>query len=231
MKVGLWNLDHPEAHSGNRRKEQRFVQVLEQLQHPSYEVWILTESNAAIELDGFQSEFSEKSPYLKQSRYYGEPNLYQQVSFYSRYPLSRMDVEEPINGLLCSIKVDAVEYMIYGNVITLKDRRSDTPMKYSDRLKEQIRVISELPLNHILIGGDFNLKKSWPAGAHKKVRQAMKPLGWCWPTEEQNDTVQQVLHSPDLKSEVSIDTSVRHDKGKHNRLSDHPLVTIEVTIC
>ena len=193
-------------------------------------MWIFTESNLAIELDGYHRESSSKSPYIKKSRFYGKPNLYHQVAIYSRHSLTKLEIQEPINGLLCSLQLGDVNFLIYGNVITLKDRNLDNSKRYSDRLLEQIQVISELPMHHTIIGGDFNLKKTWPRGAHKKISEALKPKGWQWPTEEQNDTVQQVLHSPDLLSKVSIDTSVRHDKGKQNRLSDHPLVMIEVEI-
>lgn len=81
-----------------------------------------------------------------------------------------------------------------------------------------------------LVGGDFNLRLGWSQkkGAHDRVKAFVNHHGWVWPTETQTETVQHVIHSPDLVADVTIDSSVRHTKGKKDRLSDHPFVLVQV---
>ena len=138
--------------------------------------------------------------------------------------------EEKINGLLCSVKgFDAVDH-IYGSVvITIKDQWSKESSKtYSDRLAEQIQAIQHLQLTRTVVGGDFNLKRSWSLKekAYRRISTDLESVGWCWPTKSQTQTVQHVMHSPDLSATISIDSSVVRKEGTKSGLSDHPFIRV-----
>jgi hypothetical protein len=53
MKIGLWNIDHPETQSGGKKKETRFNNVTEYLIKAECDAYIITEANAAIYLPGY----------------------------------------------------------------------------------------------------------------------------------------------------------------------------------
>lgn len=231
MKVGLWNIEHPELGPGVTRKERRFGEVVRYLEHADCDVLILTEANAALKLTGYSAEFSEVSPFRSSKRYYGTPNLYHQVGMYSRSPLRRLEVSEAVNGLLCEVPWGDRPLQVYGNVITIKDRwMKDSEKTYKDRLREQLAAIESLPPNRVLVGGDFNLSLGWrqSLSAHAQVKSLVDRLPLVWPTELRDDTVQHVLHSPDLKARIEIDFSVKHVKGGERRLSDHPFLAITI---
>ncbi len=231
MKVGLWNLDHPEMGSGIVRKENRFGDVVRYLEGADCDLLILTEANAALKLAGYSTEFSEVSPFRSSQRYYGEPNLYHQVGIYSRLPMRRLNVAEPINGLLCEVSWKGEPLLLYGNVITIKDQwKKDSGKTHKDRLREQLAAFESLAQSRFVAAGDFNLNLGWTRmlPAHRELKNLVERLGLIWPTEGHDDTVQHVVHSPDLACQVEIDFSVRHMKGGEKRLSDHPFLTITI---
>lgn len=230
LNVGLWNIDHPESQSGLPSHERRFDEVSEYLIKADCDVFIITEANAAINLPGYFREFSSESPFKSRSRFYGKPNSYHQVGIYSRRPMVCMSVDEPINGVLCKTSDAADPLTLYGNVITIKDQWSETSSKtYADRLDEQVRAIEQLQLERTLIAGDFNLRLGWHESAHRKVKEKLASIGWEWPTELRKDTVQHVLHSPDLEAELSLDHEVKSVRGMRRGLSDHPFIRVRVS--
>ena len=232
LNVGLWNIDHPESQSGVLAKERRFHEVSDYLMKADCDVLVITEANAAINLPGYFREFSSESPFKSKRRFYGEPNSYHQASIYSRRPMERMNVDEPINGVLCKTTDAADPLTVYGNVITIKDQWSEASSKtYADRLDEQIRAIQQLQMERTLIAGDFNLRLGWPQkkSAHRKIKEKLASLGWEWPTEMLEDTVQHVLHSPDLNVELSLDRGVKYVRGLPG-LSDHPFIRVTVSV-
>ena len=124
MKIGLWNIDHPETASGHERKERRFEDVAAYLAQADCDAFIITEANAAIELAGYVCETSVESPFKSSRRYYGPPNIYHQVAIYSRDPIIRIQLIEPVNGLLMTVGKNDQSIVLYGNVITIKDQWS-----------------------------------------------------------------------------------------------------------
>jgi len=117
------------------------------------------------------------------------------------------------------------------NVITIKDQwKKDSDKTYTDRLGEQLEIFARLVTSKCIIGGDFNLRLGWPQKrrAHQRVKEFVDHHGLVWPTETQTDTVQHVIHSPELTAKVTIDLSVQHTKGNSDKLSDHPFPLIDV---
>jgi len=227
MEIGLWNIDHPETGSGSRRKEQRYSDVLAFLKQTDCDILILTEANAAMKLPGYTCYLSEKSPFRSKRRFYGPPNQYHQVAVYSRIPVKNIPLAEPINGVRCQLPDGYSLKEIYGNVVTLKDRwKKDSSKTQRDRLQEQVKVIQTLPQKGVLIGGDFNLKPGWNKDLHARVKQELGDKGWAWPTENRNDGVQQILHSPDLNIYVDVDQSPNRKYHPDTGLSDHPFIRI-----
>ena len=52
MKIGLWNIDHPEYDKSKTRRHKRFDDVLNDLQQRDCDVLIITEANAAMQFEG-----------------------------------------------------------------------------------------------------------------------------------------------------------------------------------
>lgn len=236
MKLGLWNIDHPEVGTGSRAKERRQAEIREYLLAQDCDLYVITEANAALEINGTAAIFSEQSPYIKRNRDYRPPNRYHQVGMYApRHTLSPQSVDEPINGLsaIYLYPHPSCPISIYGCVITIKDRWcKESELTYRDRLHQQIEAFRKLPKQRSLIVGDFNLRKGWSAskGAYQQIQECAASLDLCWPTADRNDTVQRVLHTADVSTHVWLDESVRHDQGRSNRLSDHPFMGIELNL-
>jgi len=100
--------------------------------------------------------------------------------------------------------------------------RSDSSKTYPDSLEEQLAAFETLASrSRFIIAGDFNLKINWPQkrGAFRRVRDFVKWYGLVWPTETQS--VQHVIHSPQLTAKGPLDLSVK------GRLSDHPFLLVD----
>ena len=226
MRIGLWNIDHAELHDSGTRLAEKYHDVFRHLDQQRCDVYVVTEANAAMQLTGCQSQFSEESPFQKKGRCYKSPNRYHQVAIYSRLPISKVAVTEPVNGLLCKIAWQGEPLFVYGNVITIKDQwKPDSKKGYSHRLDEQLEMFRRLATKRFIVCGDFNLRLGWAQrkNAFQRVEQVVLEHGWFWPTKMQTDTVQHVIHSLQLNISVTIDSSV-----KDERLSDHPFVLIDV---
>lgn len=231
MNAALWNIDHPETGTGSSIKQKRFDLIVEYLIRANCDLLIITEANAAIQLPGYKCKFSAESPFRSSGRYYEPPNKYYQVAIYSKNMLQPVTLTEPVNGLRCKVSDSDFLTEVYGNVITIKDQwKKESTLKYTDRLNEQIRAIRMLPKTGVLVAGDFNLRSGWPQkkSAHRKVREELKEAGWIWPTEYREDTVQHVLHSENLKVELTVDHSVTYKNGKKTGLSDHPCLQMRL---
>ncbi len=226
MKLGLWNIDHPEYHAERTsRRYQRMRDILAFLKAQDCDLFVLTETNAALLLPGYHAYLSAESPYLKASRDYHSPNRYHQVGIYSRFPLKQIAVAEPINGVLCKTSDGESSLWIYGNVITIKDQwQRDSSKTYRDRLEEQLDAFETLvSRSRFIIAGDFNLKINWPQkrkGFHH-VKDFVTQHGVIWPTEMLTETVQHIIHSSHFASHVTIDASVQ------GALSDHPFLLVD----
>lgn len=232
MKIGLWNIDHPETDSGSNREQQRFDGVAAYLAEADCNAYIITEANSAMSLDGYMCELSIESPFKSSRRCYDRPNLYHQVAIYSKLPLSRSEAEEPINSLQVELRFPDLSVVLYGNVVTIKDQWSKTSnLTYSDRLNQQISAIEGLPRRQSIVAGDFNLRLGWPQklSAHKRIKNRIADTGWAWPTELRDDTVQHVLHTDDLHVSLDFDFSVKYSEDRSSGLSDHPFVEISAT--
>ena len=227
MKIGVWNIDHPEFGTRSRAKQNRYEKILHFLGVADCDIYVLSEANSAINLPGYQAQFSDESPFKNQSRSYAPPNRYHQVGIYSRLPISKIDISEPLNGVLCQVHGLNEIFNIYGNVVTIKDRwKKDSSLKYTDRLYEQISAISSLSKVKTIVAGDFNLKVGWSqkAKAHLAVEQELEHKGWVWPTKMQTHSVQHILHTPDIFVEVSEDCDVNQSSSNGLKLSDHPFL-------
>lgn len=232
MKIGLWNIDHPETESGSNRKQQRFDDVAAYLARADCDAYIITEANSAMSLDGYMCELSIESPFKSSRRCYDRPNVYHQVAIYSKLPLSRAEAEEPINSLQVGARSPDQSLVLYGNVITIKDQWSKASnLTYADRLDQQISAIHGLPRRQTIVAGDFNLRLGWPQKlpAHKRIKNEIANIGWTWPTELRDDTVQHVLHTNDLQVCLDFDFSVKYSEDRFSGLSDHPFIEISAS--
>lgn len=146
----------------------------------------------------------------------------------------KIDIEEPVNGLLCEIDVNNQSVFFYGNVLTTKDRWADwSVLKYLDSVLEQVKTIQELVGKLFLVAGDFNFRLGknytndryiYNRFGYLQVKQLVNKEGIKWPTAEENTTVQQVLHSNNLQVNYSIDETIKNEKW-----SDHPFLKVELS--
>jgi Endonuclease/Exonuclease/phosphatase family len=232
MKIGVWNIDHPEIGTRSRAKQDRYERIVCYLQGACCDIYVLTETNSALQLPGYKTCFSDESPFKRKSRSYAPPNRYHQVGIYSRFSISKMDIAEPINGVLGRFPDAGVISSLYGNAVTIKDQwKKDSPLKYTDRLNEQISAINSLPDRKTIVAGDFNLRLGWPqkAFAHEALGRALESREWVWPTKSQTSTVQHVLHTPDISIEFSLDQNVKETSSAGPALSDHPFLLVNVS--
>jgi len=233
IKIGLWNIDHPELNQRSKKKRTRFSHVVKYLGSQDCDLLVLTESNSALDLHGYDAHYSDESPYINKTRCYDSLNQYHQVSIISKLSSHQINIEESINGLLCKVKAYDHSILLYGNVITIKDRwKKDSDKKYKDRLNEQLQQFKALLGNKFIIAGDFNLKKGWTQKkrAYNDVESFVSKNHLSWPTADVTSTVQHVIHSNEIKTTIDIDDSVQHDQPGRHMLSDHPFITIKASI-
>ncbi len=231
MRIGLWNIDHPEMDTKRAGRLQRYTEICAYIEKQNCDLLILTETNSTIAFPGFTQYCSDESCYYKKSRCYDPPNKYHQVAILSKLPAEQVVIEEPLNGVLCKVEYKGQPLYVYGNVITIKDQwKKESTKKYSDRFNEQISQFTQLLGNTFLIGGDFNLKKGWSQKktAYEQVYDFVKVNNLQWPTAEETNSVQHVIHSDSLATEIEMDFSVKQNDGERIALSDHPFVTIQM---
>lgn len=232
MNIGLWNIDHPETGTRSKAKTRRFKHIKEYLVTADMDLYIITEANAALQLNGYWSMFSAESPFISKARIYTAPNVYHQVGIYSKCTIQKMETIEPVNSLHCTIDGHPLVKELYGNVITIKDRWNPASTKtYSDRLEEQVRSITHLPTTGALVAGDFNLRLGWTQkkSAYQRLDKVVEQTSLSWPTKLEQTTVQHILHTPDMNVQYELDHRVTYDHPDGLALSDHPFVHIEVT--
>jgi len=232
MKIGVWNLDHPEIDTRSRAKQGRYERIMSFLEDVCCDIYVLTETNSALILPGYQAIFSDESPFIRQSRSYAHPNRHHQVGVYSRFAISKCDIAEPINGVLCQVRGSGIISNLYGNAVTIKDQwKKGSPLTYADRLNQQMSAITALPNRKTIVAGDFNLRRGWPqkAKAHEAVARALENTKWVWPTRTQTATVQHVLHTPDVSIDIAVDQSVKEASSAGPALSDHPFLLVNVS--
>lgn len=232
LKIGLWNIAQPYVQTEGSQSDSRFENVQEYLNQQDCDILVLTEANAAIQLEGFIPHFSSESPFQNKSKSTEPPNRYHQVAVYTRLPLSNIAISEPINGLLCELGWNSQQLSVYGNVITMKDQwLTSSHKKYSDRIAEQLTQFEQLVKGQsVIIAGDFNLRLGWPQrkGAYEKVNTFVEQSNFRWPTKNEKKTVQHIIHSADLQVDINIDGTIQHSQGKHDSLSDHPFIKATV---
>ncbi|THH37899.1 endonuclease/exonuclease/phosphatase family protein [Neolewinella litorea] len=212
MTLATWNIDHPVY--GTRR----FRAVRDYLLALDCDVLILTEANAALELPGYTSVFSEVSPFVRHGRNYKTPNRYHQVAIYTRLAMHRVADVEDTNGVAAHLVEPRL--LIYGSVMTIKDRWADwSDKRYTDRAREQCDVIRRLQRPRFLAAGDFNFRGhgTYNRVGALQVGALVADCGLCWPTQTEGRTVQHVLHGSDVR--------VSYEVVEAGKLSDHPILS------
>lgn len=218
MTLTLWNLDHP------AQSTPRFQSIQAHLTSLNSDLLVLTETNAALQLPGYTTIYCKESPFIRRGRNYQAPNRYYQVDIYAKEAITKLPEVADINGVLATVGTTN-PLRIYGNVLTIKDRWATWSAKrYADRVHEQCAIIRQLHGPRFLVAGDFNFRGP---GSYNKigavgVRKLAAETSLHWPTSQELQTVQQVLHSGDLNVSYEV-----VDTGK---LSDHPIVSCAMEV-
>jgi|GEM_PF-1450590 len=220
MKIAIWNIDCPAYNST------KLAQCKAYLEDEKCDLMILTEVNSSLQFNNFNSCFSQKSPYIAKSKNYNKPNEYHQVGIYCKLPLKQIESTEPINTLICKIKLNNQNVLIYGNVITIKDQWAKwSDLKYKDRLDQQMTQIDKIIKHQCIIAGDFNFKYNSPMrkAGYMALANSLEDSNVVWRTKKENRTVQQLIYSNTFKAAYKV---IEVDK----KVSDHPLIVAEVQL-
>ncbi|MCB1191143.1 MAG: endonuclease/exonuclease/phosphatase family protein [Leptospiraceae bacterium] len=220
MKLGIWNVDLPE-YGSSKLKEIKSILLKEE-----FDIIFLTEVNASLEFEGYKSIYSKNSPFKNTSRNYNPPNVYYQAAIYTKFDISKneIDDETAINATSCFTNYHEKTLELYSCVFTIKDRWAKwSNMKYKDRVIEQIKSFDALKLENTIIGGDFNCKSnsSYNKFGYISVNEFVEKNNLNWITRNEEDTCQQLITTKNFNAEYEL--------IKNKRLSHHPLVIANIT--
>ena len=216
MTLALWNIDHPAATSTRIIAIQRLILEL------GCDHVILTETNAALNLPGYTVALPAPSPFINRSRDYRPPNHYYQVGVYSRHGLHSPKKGSEVNGVYAEATTIPALHL-YGSLFTIKDRWAAwSDRRYTDRVEEQCAAIRQWAGPRFIAGGDFNFRGqgSYNRIGRERLAQTVADAALVWPTQQEERTVQHLVHSSDLRTNrYQLFTT---------GLSDHPVLVFEL---
>ena len=154
MRVATWNLERPKR-KGYEKNQAR----LEKLVEINADIWILTETNEAINLPGY-----EAAPSIPVDNYHGSGENFSTI--HSRWPIIRyIPTWDPYFSVCVEINSPFGPLLVYGTIITYANDRG--PNNDSPRWQEHRKSINhhcldwaklrkEYPNHLFILGGDFN---------------------------------------------------------------------------
>lgn len=154
LRIATWNLDRPKqnGHSKNQRRIEKICEI-------EADLWILTETNSAISLDGYASLASEAQP-----GYHSSGESY--AAIWSRWPILRqVPTFDPYFSVCAEIDSPAGALIVFGTIITYANDPgvSGTARKWEEHRKsieshaaDWHRLRNEFPNHLFCIAGDFN---------------------------------------------------------------------------
>lgn len=155
LKIATWNLEKPKPNGWSKNPI-----ILKQIQEINADIWILTETNDAI---------NPGKEYFKAASYsQPEWNGFNYTTIWSRFPIKRLQTYDPTLAVCVEIETHVGSFLVYGTIITwAHDGVSDGEAKVWERHYQSIKLHGKdwAKLNQGLpfcVAGDFNEALSQP---------------------------------------------------------------------
>lgn len=154
LRIGTWNLDR----SGVRGRDRQRPQI-EKLLQLDADVWILTETHAALALPGYTSLASALDTTFHKA---GESC----AAIWSRYPLKKIETADPTSNSCAELESPFGPMLIYGTIITYHadgvwEGLAKPWERHRQAVLEQTAEWRELrqryPEHLFCVAGDFNM--------------------------------------------------------------------------
>lgn len=240
-RIATWNLERPKSRATQRRARQ-----IELIKSTKADLWILTESNQNISLNGYHSISTNPA-----QGYHTEGECF--AMLLSRWPILRtIPTHDPVFAVCAELDSPFGPMIAYGTIITYaNDRgRSRKSARWVEHRKsierhdaDWRRLRAEFPNHSFCIGGDFNQNRDgtvWYGDAQSVVAlgSALEASGVQCVTQED------FRASGKLQTRASIDhiclsdeladrkTAVGAWEGtvEGTRLSDHNGVFVDLRL-
>lgn len=237
MRIATWNLERPRK-NGLVKNERR----LDRIRGIDADLWILTETHAAIALAGYSSVASERPDGYREGESY--------ASIWSRWPIcQQIPTFDPRFAVCAELASPAGPMVVYGSIITYAN--DPGPEKISRRWEEHRKSIEahaidwrrlreSFPSHLFCAAGDFNQSRDgsgWYEDAQSVVRltQALEDITMQCVTELDmranglsRATVDHICLSRSLVAGVSVLGAWEGHTESGDRMSDHNGVFVDI---
>lgn len=211
MKIATWNLQRLEKNKNNL--------VLEKLFEIDADIFILTETNTAIQLDNYNCISTELLPMHFDNTLYNPGEA--RVSILTKYNFSTQHITYDTFTTVCTdIETPLGVLTIYGSVVGIFGNRQP---RFDNDLHSQLRDLEDLIIDkQICFAGDLNTTfagRAWPSNkARQTFMEAFKSYRLTNTTANIADTVDHIVLSNDFleNKHLKIETW-----NADKKLSDH----------
>lgn len=233
FRIGTWNLDR----SGIRKRDRAESQI-GKIMGLDADVWILTETHSSLSVHGYFSEASEMDSSF---HFEGESC----AAIWSRYPLQKIDTEDPLSTVCVEIQSPLGPILVYGTIITyawdgVKEGEAKPWERHRNAVDQQTKEWKALqvqyPRHLRCIAGDFNMNlygRHWYGvnDAREKVRLGLNEAGLACitmvdlevpPHNLRHQTIDHICLSDNFKADITVEV------WQGDNLSDHNGVLVDI---
>ncbi len=238
LRIATWNLERP-TENGHLRNVRRIKKIRE----IDADLWVLTETHAAITLDGYTSLASQSLP-----GYHANGESF--ATILSRWPIRRaVSTLDPYFTVCADVDSPAGPMLVFGTIITYaNDRGQDGKSRRWEEHRKSIeshaadwrRLRKDFPDHLFCVAGDFNQSRDgsgWYEDAEslKKLSSALDQSSLQCVTELDmranglsRATVDHICLSRSLASGVHTIGAWEGTTEDGGRMSDHNGVFIDI---
>jgi endonuclease/exonuclease/phosphatase family metal-dependent hydrolase len=240
MRIATWNLERPKPNGAvkNARQQSKIAEI-------QADLWILTETNSAISLEGCHSLASESLP-----SYHSAGESF--ATIWSRTPiLNKISTFDPYFAVCAEIESPLGPMIVYGSIITYaNDRGLSGASKRWEETRKSIdahdldwqNIRKEYPNHPMVVAGDFNQSldgSGWYADAVSttKLSEALKRSNLVCETKEDmrktgklqtRATVDHICLSRNIAMNSTVVGAWEGTSDVLGRMSDHNGVYVDL---
>jgi hypothetical protein len=238
-RIATWNLERPRKGASAKKSRQH-----EKLRNVDADLWILTETNSAIALDGYHSIASERAP-----KYHSEGESC--VAIMTRWKIAQqIPTNDPMFAACAEVASPFGPMIVYGSIIPYANWRG--PIGKSGRWVEHrksiarhaedwVRLRTQYTKHEFCFGGDFNQSRDgsgWYEDPEsiEALSNALKASAMKCVTDGRSradlklktrSTVDHICLSPKLESRLNF-VSAWEGEEDGTKLSDHNGVFVDL---